>query len=216
MRKPGHKSQLHPKHSKLKHRSGSYSGEVRIIGGKWRGRKLAVPDVTGLRPTPNRIRETLFNWLIADIPQSRCLDLFCGSGALGIEAASRGANEVHLVDRDQKVALCMQENLHRLNEPSLCFHEQNVAQFLLSQHQSFDIIFMDPPFHKNLVEETIKTIDEHQMLNELGKVYIETEVESQELNTPDNWQLLKQKNTGQVCYRLYQNLHHQNKNQTHE
>ncbi len=120
---------------------------VRIIGGSWRGRRVSFPDAPGLRPTPDRVRETLFNWLQSSIVDSRCLDLFAGSGALGLEALSRGAREVVFVERDQLTARALQAELKRLGgTPKARVMELGAARFLRSPGEPFDVVFLDPPF----------------------------------------------------------------------
>ena len=119
---------------------GKPSGELRVIGGLWRGRKLPVVDVEGLRPTPNRLKEMLFNWLSTKLVDAHCLDLFCGSGSLGIEAASRGAAQVTLLDLNPVVAKQMQQNLHKIKSPKLQFLQKDVIAFLAKNPQAMDLI----------------------------------------------------------------------------
>jgi len=204
MQKPSHKSKQHPKSPQNFVPPRPLGGEVRIIGGKWRGRKLPVAKVPGLRPTPNRIRETLFNWLQADVVGAICCDLYCGSGALGIEAASRGADSVVLIDNHKEVASIMTTNLQKLNHNDLQFVAEDVMRFLQQNSKKYDLIFLDPPFKRDLVNATINSIDLSGCLNDNAKIYIETEAEMKNIDIPDNWHLLKQKTHGQVCYRLFQ------------
>ena len=154
--------------------------EVRIIGGKWKGRKLSFPDSKTLRPTLGRVRETLFNWLRADVADARCLDLFAGSGALGFEALSRGASEVTFVDNDQSAAKALRNNATRLlgNEGD-CIHakiHQLSAWRFLDRCESgveprWDLIFLDPPFDSGALERALMAIAERNLLNEHGRVY---------------------------------------------
>lgn len=181
-------------------------GEVRIIAGRWRGRKLPVLMLQGLRPTGDRVKETLFNWLMADIVGSQCLDCFAGSGALGFEALSRQAKTVVFIERDKQVAKQLQQNLRQLacNETqaqviqadTLAWLKQPPAQPL------FDVVFIDPPFHYGLAQQTIALLEQYQWLKPKALIYVETE-KQQPIDAPPHWQLLKQKITGQVCYRLY-------------
>ena len=122
------------------------AGQIRIIGGQWRGRKLPVPESAGLRPTTDRVRETLFNWLAADLPQARCLDCFAGSGALGIEALSRYAGHVTLVELEPQVARQLTGNLRTLNSSAGQVIQADTLRWLGTPGQPYDIVFIDPPF----------------------------------------------------------------------
>ena len=128
------------------------TNEIRIIGGQWRSRKLQFPSVEGLRPTPDRVRETLFNWLRDDIEDARCLDLFAGSGALGFEAASRGAANVVMVDADAKVGSALRQACGVLDAPVVHICQDNALRYLAGLPSSFDVIFLDPPFNKGWIE----------------------------------------------------------------
>ncbi|THA00110.1 16S rRNA (guanine(966)-N(2))-methyltransferase RsmD [Rodentibacter pneumotropicus] len=186
----------------------SPKGEVRIIAGLWRGRKLPVLNAEGLRPTGDRVKETLFNWLMPYIHQAKCLDGFAGSGSLGIEALSRQAEKVTFLEKDKTVANQLKKNLQTLK----CTAEQaqvlnqNCLDFLKQpQNQPhFDVVFIDPPFHFGLAEQAIRLLAENNWLHPNALIYVETEKENH-LNTPENWTLLKEKTTGMVSYRLYQN-----------
>ena len=125
---------------------------VRIVGGRWRGRRLAVPDGTGVRPTPDRVRETLFNWLTPSLPGACCLDLFAGTGALGLEALSRGAARATFVERDAVLVRALDERIGALAAPARVFHG-DALEFLAAQPQSrFDVVFVDPPYAMGLVQ----------------------------------------------------------------
>jgi len=178
-------------------------GQIRIIGGKWRGRKLVVPTVASLRPTPDRVRETLFNWLAPDIVGAHCCDLFCGSGALGFEAASRGAASVSLVDNSKNVGHQIKKNLQILQTNNIFFQQQDVLSFLTQKAQFFDIVFLDPPFKQNRVEPSIKLLEQNNWLSKKACIYIETESSNQSLAVPPYWSLFREKINGQVCSRLY-------------
>ncbi|TDQ57688.1 16S rRNA m(2)G-966 methyltransferase [Mesocricetibacter intestinalis] len=182
-------------------------GEVRIIAGHWRGRKLPVLNAPGLRPTGDRIKETLFNWLMPHIRDCTCLDAFSGSGSLGFEALSRGAKQVTFLERDKATAKQLQANLERLNCPptqarviqrdSLAFLAQAPNQML------FDLVFLDPPFHFGLAQQSADLLASYQWLNPEAFIYVETEKEA-DFRAPQQWALLKQKSAGQVCCRLFQ------------
>lgn len=183
-------------------------GEVRIIAGLWRGRKLPVLNAEGLRPTGDRVKETLFNWLMPYIHQAECLDGFAGSGSLGFEALSRQAKKVTFLELDKTVANQLKKNLQTLkcsseqteviNQSSLDFLKQ------MQNQPHFDVVFLDPPFHFGLAEQAISLLAENNWLRPNALIYVETE-KDKPLTTPENWTLLKEKNTGMVSYRLYQN-----------
>lgn len=190
----------------------STKGEVRIIGGLWRGRKLPVLNSQGLRPTGDRVKETLFNWLMPYITDSRCLDCFAGSGSLGLEALSRQAKRVVFVELNKTVANQIIKNLQLLKceqgevviQNSLDFLKQpkNPPHFEPAGKDKFDIVFIDPPFHFNLAQQTVFLLEQNYWLNPNALIYIETEKDNH-LNIPTNWLLLKEKITGMVSYRLY-------------
>ena len=179
-------------------------GFVRIISGLWRGRKLPVHDAQGLRPTTDRVKETLFNWLAADIPHSRCLDLFAGSGGLGFESASRQADLVTMVELNKQAYQQLVTNSAQLKASNIELHQQDALQFLQQPGQAYDVVFIDPPFRQGLLEQTLTLLQQNGWLAENGLVYIETEKELQLPNIPTHWQLHREKTAGQVCYRLYQ------------
>ncbi|MEH6909325.1 MAG: 16S rRNA (guanine(966)-N(2))-methyltransferase RsmD [Oceanicoccus sp.] len=182
------------------------SNQLRIIGGKWRGRKLAFPSIEGLRPTPDRVRETLFNWLAADIPAARCLDLFAGSGALGLEALSRGALHVDFVDRSPEPVKQLINNLQLLDAANGRVQQDDAVNWLQQLQQSpittaYDIIFLDAPFRQNLVGDCLNLLT--TCLSANGKIYLEMGREEILPATPDDWRLHREKFAGQICYRLF-------------
>jgi 16S rRNA (guanine966-N2)-methyltransferase len=149
------------------------SGQVRIIGGQWRGRKLRVANVPGLRPSGDRLRETLFNWLQMAVPGGRCLDLFAGSGVLGLEAASRGAAAVTLVEPNTLAAATLSQQLVELGADDRVQLVQSTAQaFLASSEQAFDVVFVDPPFSESLHSEALAALG-RKHLNDDALVYVE-------------------------------------------
>lgn len=151
---------------------------VRIIGGQWKGRKLPVVSVLGLRPTPDRIRETLFNWLQGDLFQARCLDLFAGSGAIGFEAISRGAGQLVLVEKDHRAAQQLRDNIALLNAENILLKQSNAYHYLSTETQAFDIIFLDPPFRKGHLTKVLDQIFTQALLAENGMIYLEQEREN--------------------------------------
>ncbi len=182
----------------------SSSGELRIIGGDWRSRVLRFPDAGGVRPSPARIRETLFNWLNFHTAGSRCLDLFAGSGALGLEALSRGAAQATLVDHTPALAQSLQDNLRLLKSDKATVICQDVAGYLRADPKTaFDIVFMDPPFRQNWLERLFPLLEAGHWVRPGGWVYVEHESELVTPVVPQSWQLHRQKTAGQVTYSLY-------------
>lgn len=194
---------------RVPHSAGS-PGQIRIIGGQWRGRKLPVPLRPGLRPTTDPVRETLFNWLAPVIRQAHCLDAFAGSGALGLEALSRYAASATLLEYDRSVAQQLTQNLLLLNVNQEKTNQGRVIatdtlQWLTQQtvEQPFDIVFIDPPFRQGLLTSTLQLLEQRGWLAEEAWIYVEAEVEHTALDIPANWLLHREKVAGQVAYRLY-------------
>jgi 16S rRNA (guanine966-N2)-methyltransferase len=176
---------------------------VRIIAGAWRGRRVHFPDLPALRPTPDRVRETLFNWLQHSIAGARCLDLFAGSGALGLEALSRGAAEVVFVEQFPAAARTLQEQLVRFGgESKARVMEMGAARFLRTPAKAFDIVFLDPPFGTNALDEYVPMLDAGQWLAAGSLVYLENERLAGVPSLPAHWELLKSKSAGEVGYHL--------------
>jgi 16S rRNA (guanine966-N2)-methyltransferase len=186
-------------------------GSVRIIGGGWRGRRVSFPDLPDLRPTPDRVRETLYNWLQHDIVDSRCLDLFAGSGALGLEALSRGAAAVVFVEQAQAAARGLVTELARLGGTSKSrVVEMGASRFLRSAGETsgrpfggpFDIVFMDPPFGQEALVQYIPLLDAGGWIKSGGLVYLESEKAAGVPAVPAHWDLVKSKSAGEVGYHL--------------
>ena len=176
---------------------------VRIIGGGWRGRRVNFPALPGLRPTPDRVRETLFNWLQHDIAGARCLDLFAGSGALGLEALSRGAKELVFVEQAVAASRVLQEQLIRLGGAGKGqVVEMGAARYLRSPPRPFDIVFLDPPFGRDALAEYVPMLDAGQWLKVGALVYLENQKTEGVPAMPAHWQLLKSKSAGEVGYHL--------------
>lgn len=179
------------------------SSKVRIIAGEWRSRQLPIPEIEGLRPTPDRVRETLFNWLFDRISGACCADLFCGSGALGLEALSRGAKHVTFVDSSHAVVQQMKSNLGVLNAKNADVILKNAVSFLQeTPAKPMDVIFLDPPFRKGWLEKIIPLL-ESGWLTPNALIYIEMEKDSPLPEYPIHWQLYKEKQAGQLIYRLF-------------
>lgn len=177
--------------------------KLRIIGGQWRSRVITFNDAPGLRPTPNRVRETLFNWLQYDIPGSRCLDCFAGSGALGFEAASRGAHSVLQIEQNPVICRQLKATATTLGATQIKLVQADAFRYLTETLDTFDIVFIDPPFGQGLALHACHWLEDKSLLNSDAKIYLETEAELK-LTVPDNWQLLKQKTAGEVAYCLFQ------------
>lgn len=188
---------------KAKTRAAAGSNQLRIIGGQWRGRKLRFADAKGLRPTLDRVRETLFNWLQYDIVGARCLDLFSGSGALGLEALSRHAGEVVMLDTNPAAIKNIQQNLLQLGAENARLFNLDAREYL-SQPQAipFDIIFLDPPFNQQLLAPCIHLLETRQWLSRGALIYIEVEKNLGTPVIPDSWKMLKEKKTSQLAYYL--------------
>jgi 16S rRNA (guanine966-N2)-methyltransferase len=180
--------------------------ELRLIAGQWRSRKLRFPDAEGLRPTPDRVRETLFNWLRHDVEHARCLDLYAGSGALGFEAASRGAARVVLVESDPKVFAALDQNRKLLDAGQVECSRADAARYLAGPAERFDVVFLDPPFRKDLVTPACETLEARGWLAPRAKVYIETEREWNPTGLPPYWRLLRNGTAGEVAYHLYERI----------
>lgn len=183
----------------------SAKGSIRIISGKHRGRKLPVLMAEGLRPTTDRVKETVFNWLMPYIQDSICLDCFAGSGGLGFEALSRGARSITLVELNKTAAQQLEKNKALLQAKELTVENTNTLDYLKHCSQKFSLVFIDPPFRKGLTEQTINLLN-NNLLTDDAIIYVEMESEENIQSIPSNWQLLKEKKAGQVAYRLYQNI----------
>ncbi|MBY6064059.1 16S rRNA (guanine(966)-N(2))-methyltransferase RsmD [Pseudidiomarina sediminum] len=182
------------------------SGQLRIIGGTLRGRKLAIADLPGLRPTTDRVRETLFNWLQFEIAEQRCLDVFAGTGALGLEALSRGASAVTLLEQQHAAVAMLKRHLGVLN--AQCHgHSEVIATDALKwlaqpAASAYDIVFIDPPFRSNLAAPCCQLLQQNGYVHGGSWIYLETEKEWP-LDVPEQWQLQREKVTGQLCSRLF-------------
>jgi len=179
-------------------------GRVRIIGGRWRGRRLDVPDVEGLRPTGDRLRETLFNWLQPEIVGSRCLDLFAGSGALGFEAASRGAIEVTLVEPDRLAAATISRAIETLQASDSVGLERGTANaWLADSTRPYDIVFVDPPFNLACQIDMLRQLATGHLADE-ALVYVEApRAQAIESVLPDGLVTARERAFGDVMARLY-------------
>lgn len=188
---------------KKQHSKKAATGSIRIIAGKHRGRKLPVLMAEGLRPTTDRVKETVFNWLMPYIHGANCLDCFAGAGSLGFEALSRNAAQVTLIELNKVAAKQLQENKKLLDANNMIVTNANTLDFLNSPaKQAYDLVFIDPPFREGFVTQTAELLN-NGWLTEQALIYVEMEIESNQ-QLPSNWQLLKEKIAGQVAYRLFQ------------
>ena len=177
---------------------------VRIIGGQFRGKKLHFPDVADLRPTPDRVKETLFNWLMHEIREASCLDAFAGSGSLGFEAYSRGAKSVVFVDALPKVVSNLQQIAATFNTDKLSIVSAKAEDYLQKTDANFDIIFLDPPFSRNNLLSCIDLLTQSKVLKTGGLIYVES-AEKQTLD-PLFWREIKALRAGLVNYHLYEKI----------
>ncbi|MEJ2316377.1 MAG: 16S rRNA (guanine(966)-N(2))-methyltransferase RsmD [Gammaproteobacteria bacterium] len=176
---------------------------VRIIGGECRGRLLQFPDAPGLRPTTDRVRETLFNWLQFEIHGARCLDLFAGSGVLGFEAASRGAGHVVLVEQSRRVFTMLEKNRQQLKlDDRVKLVCMDALQWLARSREAFDVIFLDPPFGHSMLQSAIDALADSPAVRPGTRVYIEQESHDERAILPEGWRMLREKVAGQVRYGL--------------
>ena len=183
----------------MKKKSRTATNSIRIIGGEWRSRKLQFLDAPGLRPTPDRIRETLFNWLQGDIYNSYCLDLFAGSGAIGLEALSRGAKSVDFIEKNAAASKQLDANLKLLNSDSNVF--QTDALSFLTKHSAdkpYDIIFLDPPYRQGLLDKSLELLTTKALIDENTLIYLEHESEESYDFAKFKLEEIKQASAGQV------------------
>ncbi len=176
------------------------AGQVRIIGGEWRGRRLPVPEAPGLRPTGDRVRETLFNWLRADIAGRRVLDLFAGSGALGFEAASLGAAEVWMVEANPRVARHLRETAAMLGADRVHIENRDALQWLAGQKARYDVVFLDPPFDAGLLTQVIDSLLDRGIIAPAGRIYYEYDARGAAPAFDRRLRVLRHKRAGQVAF----------------
>jgi 16S rRNA (guanine966-N2)-methyltransferase len=177
---------------------------IRIIGGAWRGRRFRFADVPDIRPTPDRVRETLFNWLGSRVIGARCLDLFAGSGALGLEALSRGAASAVLLDQNTIVTRALVALIAELNAQGARVEREDALRFLSrGAPERFDIVFLDPPFAAGLLAKVAGLLEQKGWLAPDALLYVESAARDPLPPLPENWQLLKAKKAGEVGYHLF-------------
>lgn len=181
---------------------GAGSRVLRIIGGTWRGRRLRFPARADIRPTPDRVRETLFNWLAPRVAGAHCLDLFAGSGALGLEALSRGAGQVTFVEQDAISVRELRAHLAEWRATGAQVHKSDAVHFLQGAAQPFDIVFLDPPFASSLLETCSRLLEERHWLTANALIYVETDARTGLPPLPPAWLVSKAKQAGAVGYHL--------------
>ncbi|KPZ59054.1 Ribosomal RNA small subunit methyltransferase D [Pseudoalteromonas sp. P1-13-1a] len=197
---------MRKKAAKNKAISKSTDGFIRVISGQFRGRKLPVKNVEGLRPTTDRIKETVFNWLMQDTRDATVLDCFAGSGGLGFEALSRFAKNTTFIELDALAAKQLEQNICTLDLNNAQVVQTNSLSYLAQKNinQPFDLVFVDPPFRKNLAQSSCDLLENNQWLSQDALIYVEVEIELSNFSPPNNWLLIKEKKSGQVFCRLYQ------------
>ncbi|MBT8143312.1 MAG: 16S rRNA (guanine(966)-N(2))-methyltransferase RsmD [Gammaproteobacteria bacterium] len=183
-------------------RQGRQTDRFRIIGGQWRGRRLDFPSLADIRPTPDRVRETVFNWLQPVIAGARCLDLYAGSGALGLEALSRGAGEVVFVDRESQALDAIGAHLQTLDCDSGRLERSDARRYLEHTACGFDVVFVDPPFDDRPWDWLLPLLASPARLNPGARIYFEQLATDPVPALPDSWRLLRSKRAGRVGYHL--------------
>lgn len=182
---------------KSKQKTASKTNQVRINAGVWRSRLLTFPDAEGLRPTPDRVRQTVFNWLGQDLTGQICLDLFAGTGAMGFEALSRNAKQVTLIEYSKTVSTSLKQNQRLLKAENCQILNMDAMQFLVTNTQLFDVVFCDPPYQKQWLDKLLPVLGKH--LSKEGVLYAEAEYE---IKPNEHWDVLKQSKAGNVYYHL--------------
>lgn len=176
-------------------------GNIRIIGGRFKGKKIPVLTEATLRPTPNRVRETLFNWLMHDLPEAMCLDAFSGSGALGLEALSRGAKKVVLLEKSREIYAALKKTVASFDSQGIEIYHEDAFDYLKQTSLTFDIIFLDPPFQSDLLQKCLDLLKKTSVLTPNGRVYVESEEPI--TPAPEGWECLRHQKAGAVYYGLY-------------
>lgn len=190
----------------MAHSPNQKSNSVRIIAGEYRSRKLEFPSLEGLRPTADRIRETLFNWLQDSIAGEACLDLFAGSGALGFEALSRGASQVDFIEQNPSAANSIRSNIERLDAKHgnvVCADALEWLDRYAQNSKQYGLVFLDPPFKSETLGRAIVKLESGNLLRDGGLVYIEKQSQSIDEGLPSNWVEVKSKKAGSVQFGLY-------------
>ena len=183
---------------------GASSRVLRIIAGAWRGRRFRFPAEANIRPTPDRVRETLFNWLRERVTGARCLDLCAGSGALGLEALSRGAARVHFVESDATAVRELRARLEEWGASGGSVERMDALRYLRTKPEAFDIVFLDPPFTAGLLRSAAQLLEDREWLAPAALIYVESAARIELPELPPTWQPTKAKRAGEVRYHLFQ------------
>lgn len=188
-----------------RHQGPSDKGQLRLIGGDWRRRQLTFPAVDGVRPTPDRVRETLFSWLQAELPGSHSLDLFAGSGVLGLEALSRGAATATFVDQSTRLCRALEDNLKTLggSDRGRVLRQECLAFLMQPPANPFQLVFMDPPYDQGGIRELCQALDQNQWLASRALACVEQQSTAPPPAVPPHWQLHRHKSAGQVSLHLF-------------
>ncbi|NRB37832.1 MAG: 16S rRNA (guanine(966)-N(2))-methyltransferase RsmD [Pseudomonadales bacterium] len=193
--------------SPAKSQQSAAKSQFRLIAGQWRGRKLLFPAVEGLRPTPDRVRETLFNWLADDVYDANCLDLFAGSGALGLECLSRGAKSCHFIEANKEASTAINEHLSLLKAQGATLNGLLPATLSRLNNSVFELVFIDPPYAQaQLINECLQQLIQQGNIQAGATAYIENSSHDGTPRLPDGFKLHRQKTAGQVQYSLYHYL----------
>lgn len=191
----------------MRPKSSVQPGQIRIIAGRWRGRRLVFPAVNGLRPSGDRVRETLFNWLMPEVAGARCLDLFAGSGALGLEAASRHAEAVVLIEKDARACQTLQQHCNALQANTVVVVHGDALTWLETNHvtgETFDIVFLDPPFGSTLLADSVAALESGNWLAPGALIYTECAAGQNPISfAAPQWELYRHRIFGSVDSRLY-------------
>jgi len=177
---------------------------LRIIAGIWRGRRFRFTAQADIRPTPDRVRETLFNWLRERVTGARCLDLCAGSGALGLEALSRGAACVHFVESDANAVRDLRTRLIEWGAQGASVERMDALRYLRTQPEAFDIVFLDPPFAAGLLRAAAQLLEEREWLASGALIYVESSAHAELPELPQSWRLAKASRAGEVAYQLFE------------
>lgn len=181
-------------------------GQIRIIGGQWRGRKLKVVDAQGLRPTTDRVKETLFNWLQFELADAQVLDLFAGSGGLGFEALSRGAAQVQFAETWAPAVRQLHSNIQHLHANATVNEQGALAAIQSQPKHSIDLVFLDPPFGQDWLNKVVAALTQADVVKPNGWIYLEAGPQDQVAQWPADWQLHREKQAGQVTFRLFRRI----------
>ena len=197
---------MHNKKPRLSRNLHNTITKLRVISGKWRNRKLDFIHNINLRPTPERIRETVFNWITNYIHNAKVLDCFAGSGIFAIEALSRGAAKASIIDNSEMAINNINSNVKKLAINNIDIIKQDCLLYLQDNQKNskYDIVFIDPPFHQNMLEKTCKLLNDNDFIHKGSLIYTETEREISNIDTPNNWSLIKSKVAKSISYKLWQ------------